>query len=58
MRLKLVNENKSINEIPIKTRYGTERSLFHFKYAVLFLLKSILIKLKNINKLKFIYIFL
>lgn len=48
MRLKLVNKKKSILEIPIKTRYGTERSLFHVKYAVLFLLKSLFNKIKKI----------
>ena len=49
MRLKLINKKKSIDEIPIKTRYGTERSLFHLKYALLFLIKSILNKIKKYN---------
>ena len=48
MRLKLANENKIIEEIPINTRYGTERSLFHLNYAFLFLVKSIFNKIKKI----------
>ena len=47
MRLKLVNENCTIKEIPILTRYGTERSSIHIKYAVRFLLSAVVGKFKK-----------
>lgn len=46
MRLKLINKKMIIKETAIKTRYGTERSLFHFNYAFLFVIKIFLNKLK------------
>ena len=46
MRLKLINEKKIIEEIPIKTRYGTEKSFFHLKYAFLFVIKTFFNKVK------------
>jgi GT2 family glycosyltransferase len=46
MRTKLVKENFHIEEIPIFTRYGTERSSVHFNYALRFFLKSVLNKIK------------
>ena len=45
VRLKLTKNNLSIKEIPIKTRYGTERSSFHFKYALNFFIKIIFYKI-------------
>jgi len=47
MRLKLIKENCMIKEIPILTRYGTERSSIHFKYAVRFLLSAVVGKFKK-----------
>lgn len=44
MRLKLVKEYEKIKEIPIVTRYGSERSSIHFNYALLFFIKSIMHK--------------
>ena len=41
MRKKIVDNKLKIHEIPIKTRYGNERSSFHIVYAIRFLLKSI-----------------
>ena len=43
MRLKLIEKKKLISEIPIITRYGTERSSMHINYAFDFFFK-ILIK--------------
>ena len=40
MRTKLVKENLIIKEIPIITRYGSERSSIHFLYALRFFLKT------------------
>ena len=45
MRLKLLKEKLSIREIFINTRYGTERSSTHIKYAFFFLLKTLLKKI-------------
>ena len=45
MRLKLVEKKLPIKEVPIITRYGTERSSIHFKYAFLFVIRSFLNKL-------------
>ena len=48
--------NKNIKEIPIKTKYGDERSQIHIKYAINFFFKTILfflIKLKIVNSKKF-----
>ena len=47
MRLKLVKENCIIKEIPILTRYGTERSSMHINYAIRFLLSTIIDKFKR-----------
>ena len=47
MRLKLTKENCKIKEIPIITRYGTERSSFHISYALRFFLKTIISKFKK-----------
>jgi hypothetical protein len=41
MRLKLTKENLIIKEVPILTRYGTERSSTHIIYALRFLKKII-----------------
>jgi len=41
MRKKIIKNNYKIKEIPIMTRYGTERSSMHLNYAVRFFLKSI-----------------
>jgi hypothetical protein len=43
MRLKLIQKKEIIDEIPIITRYGTERSSMHISYALNFFIK-ILIK--------------
>jgi GT2 family glycosyltransferase len=43
MRLMLIKKKETIEEIPIITRYGTERSSMHINYAIKFFLK-ILIK--------------
>jgi len=43
MRLMLIKKKEIIEEIPIITRYGTERSSMHINYAIKFFLK-ILIK--------------
>ena len=48
--------NKNIKEIPIRTKYGDERSQVHIKYAINFFFKTILfflIKLKIFNSKKF-----
>ena len=45
MRLKLVEKKLPIKEVPIITRYGTERSSIHFKYAFLFVIRSFFNKL-------------
>ena len=47
MRTKLVKEKQEIKEIPIFTRYGSERSSIHLKYALGFFIKTILGKIKN-----------
>ena len=47
MRTKLVKEKQEINEIPIFTRYGSERSSIHLKYALGFFIKTILGKIKS-----------
>lgn len=47
LRLKLVNRNLVIKEIPIKTFYGTERSSTHVIYAIRFLIKTITNKIFN-----------
>lgn len=41
LRLKLISKNKKIQEVPIKTFYGTERSSYHFIYATRFFFKTI-----------------
>jgi hypothetical protein len=41
MRLKLTKENLIIKEVPILTRYGSERSSAHIIYALRFLKKII-----------------
>jgi hypothetical protein len=46
MRLKLINKKMIIKETAIKTRYGTERSLFHFNYAFIFVIKIFLNRIK------------
>ena len=45
MRTKLVKEKQEIKEIPIFTRYGSERSSIHLKYALGFFIKTILGKI-------------
>ncbi len=47
MRTKLVKEKQQIKEIPIFTRYGSERSSIHLKYALGFFIKTILGKIKS-----------
>ena len=47
MRTKLVKEKQEIKEIPIYTRYGSERSSIHLKYALGFFIKTILGKIKS-----------
>ena len=47
MRTKLVKEKFLIDEIPIMTRYGTERSSIHFNYALRFFIKTLINKIKN-----------
>ncbi|MDB3885400.1 glycosyltransferase family 2 protein [Candidatus Pelagibacter sp.] len=47
MRLKLVKEKCIINEIPIITRYGSERSSIHFDYALRFFMSTIAGKFKK-----------
>ncbi len=47
MRTKLVKEKFLIDEIPIMTRYGTERSSIHFNYALRFFIKTLISKIKN-----------
>lgn len=44
MRIKIIKNQMSIKEIPIITRYGSERSSIHLKYALLFFIKSLLNK--------------
>ena len=46
-RIQLVKQNLLIEEIPIFTRYGTERSSIHFGYAINFLIKSFISKFKK-----------
>ena len=41
LRLRLISKNKKIQEVPIKTFYGTERSSYHFIYATRFFFKTI-----------------
>ena len=41
LRIKLVNNNKLIKEIPINTHYDTERSSMHIIYAIKFFIKTI-----------------
>lgn len=45
LRLKLISEKKMINEIPIKTFYGTERSSIHLNYAIRFFFKCLIFKI-------------
>lgn len=45
MRLKLLKKKLFIREIFINTRYGTERSSTHIKYAFFFLLKTLIKKM-------------
>lgn len=55
-RFKNILDNKLIKEIPIKTRYGDERSQLHVKYALNFFFKTLffyLIKNKIIKSRKF-----
>ena len=55
-RFKNILENKKITEIPIKTKYGDERSQLHIKYAINFFFKTLsffLIKNKIIKSNKF-----
>ena len=55
-RFKNVIDKKNIQEIPIKTRYGDERSQLHIKYAINFFFKTIffcMIKNKIIKSKKF-----
>lgn len=47
LRINLVKNKHSINEIPIDTYYGTERSSVHIIYAIRFFLKVILNKFIN-----------
>ena len=47
MRLKLIKENCTIKEIPIITRYGSERSSIHLTYALRFFLNTIISKFKK-----------
>ncbi len=47
MRTKLVKEKQKIKEIPIFTRYGSERSSIHLNYAFGFFIKTLLGKIKN-----------
>ncbi len=57
-RFKNMLEKKIIKEIPIKTKYGDERSQLHIKYALKFFFNTILyflIKNKVINLKKFKY---
>jgi len=41
MRKKIIKQDYLINETPIPTRYGNERSSIHLGYAIKFFLKSI-----------------
>ena len=41
-RMHFINRNIKINEIPIKTKYGDERSQLHVKYAIKFLFNVII----------------
>ncbi len=55
-RVKNILDKKIIKEIPIKTKYGDERSQLHIQYAVKFFFNTILyflIKKKIINSKKF-----
>ena len=55
-RFKNIIDNKSIKEIPIKTKYGDERSQLHIKYAINFFFRTLLfylIKNKIIKSKKF-----
>ena len=45
MRLKLIQKKEIIDEIPIITRYGTERSSMHISYAFNFFIKILIKKL-------------
>jgi len=47
MRKKIISNNFKINEIPIQTRYGSERSSIHLKYAIKFFFKTIFSKFLN-----------
>ena len=44
LRIKLVKKNLLVNEIPIKTIYGTERSSMHIIYAIKFFFETVLKK--------------
>jgi len=51
-----IMKGRTIKEIPIKTKYGDERSQMHIKYAVKFFFNSLiffLIKIKLINSKKY-----
>ena len=55
-RFKTIMLKKEIKEIPIKTKYGDERSQIHLKYAINFFFKTIsffLIKSRIISSKKF-----
>jgi GT2 family glycosyltransferase len=45
MRLKLIKKKQVIHEIPIITRYGTERSSMHISYAFNFFIKILIKKI-------------
>lgn len=45
LRLRLINLGYQIKEIPINTYYGSERSSFHFIYAIRFFWKTITFKI-------------
>ena len=47
MRTKLVKEKCEIKEIPIQTRYGSERSSIHLNYAIGFFFKTLIGKFKD-----------
>ena len=49
LRLLMVNSKLKIDEIMIKTKYGSERSSIHFIYALRYLIK--VIKFKLLKKL-------
>ena len=49
IRLKLVQKKLIIKELPIITRYGTERSSMHIKYATRFFVRTF------VNKMLFFF---